>query len=101
MFNLLKIKALMSEKKITQKQLADDIGITRQTVANYFNGRSTIDVLTLGKIAELFNVDVNYFYNDKPNQANEPAEPYTKKPKYIEQRLDEVERRLNNLEKKT
>ena len=43
-FNVLKIKALILQKGISQEHLAAQINVTKQTIINYFNGRTRIDV---------------------------------------------------------
>lgn len=97
-FNVLKIKGLLSEKNISMQVFSDAIEVSRPTVANYFNGRSKIDVYTIEKIAAFFGVSVSYFFEEPADQVNEPQSSYTKKPKYIEQRLDEIEQRLTQIE---
>ena len=99
-FNLLKIKGLMSEKKITQDELAKMMQSTRQTISNYLAGRSKLDVHTLEKIASCLDVNVSYFFMDETDQLSEPTTSYAKKPKYIEQRIDELEQKYKELEKK-
>lgn len=56
------LKVLRSLKGITQKELADYLGCTEQTVANYENGRRGADYETQLKIAEFFNVSLDYLF---------------------------------------
>lgn len=73
-FNVLKIKSLILEKNITQEVLCAEIGVTKQTLINYFNGKTKLDVIMLGKIADFFNVSVSYFYTED----NETQRTYRK-----------------------
>jgi transcriptional regulator with XRE-family HTH domain len=98
-FNILKIKSLLTEKKITIQEFSRAINVSRPTVANYFNGRSKIDVYTIEDIASYLDVPVSYFFEEPTNEVKEPAGAYTKKPKYIEQRIDEIEQRLKKIER--
>lgn len=61
---ILKIKDLLSVKKITQEHLADIIGKNKHTISNYFNGKTKIDIDTLQDIAQALNVPVSYFFGE-------------------------------------
>ena len=101
-FNILKIKALLKEKKITQKDFAERIDVTSQTVINYFNGRSKIDVYTLEKIAKVLDVEVSYFFNgvQETNILNEPLPKYEKKRLFLEERIEDLENQILLINKK-
>ena len=100
-FNVLKIKGLIFEKKISQEMLAAEINVSKQTIINYFNGRTKIDVDTLERIAAFLNVSVNYFFTeDNLSQVNEPKEEYKPRKKYIEEQINELEQRVKKLEQK-
>lgn len=100
-FNILRLKALMKEKKITQKVLSENIDVTTQTVINYFNGRSKIDIYTLEKVCNFLNVDISYFFDDSPNNiVNEPLPTYEVKPLFLEQRMEEVEKEIKQIKNK-
>ncbi|WP_294141642.1 helix-turn-helix transcriptional regulator [uncultured Sanguibacteroides sp.] len=64
-----KIKELLKTKKVTYNELADMVGFTRPTVANWFKGTSKIDVDTLPIIAQKLNVPVSYFYDNSENNT--------------------------------
>jgi transcriptional regulator with XRE-family HTH domain len=57
-----KLRNLRSQKGLSLQQLAENIGVKRATISNYENsqGKPSIDVLI--KLANFFNVDVNYFF---------------------------------------
>jgi len=73
-FNVLKLKGLISQHKLTQGDFSEKIGVSRPTVINYFNGRSKIDVETLAIIADLFNVPVSYFFDEEVTPSHELKE---------------------------
>lgn len=65
------IKALRTEKNMTQDDLAEKLFVTRQTVSNYETGRSRPDVEMLTKIAEVLETDANtVIYGPKPAENN-------------------------------
>lgn len=54
------IRSLMEERGMTQDELAQAVGRTRQTVSQYVNGISEPGYDTLVKIADSFNVSVDF-----------------------------------------
>lgn len=54
------IRNLLGEQNITQDELAQKIGKTRQTVSQYVNGISEPGYETLVKIADFFNVSTDF-----------------------------------------
>lgn len=56
-----KIKILRKEKRLTQQELADGLGIKRATISNYEIDRRTPHMSELQRIAEFFGVGLDYF----------------------------------------
>ena len=56
-----RVKALRIEKDLTQEDLADAVKISRDHLSNIENGKHPINLKTLYKLAEFFNVDIKYF----------------------------------------
>jgi transcriptional regulator with XRE-family HTH domain len=61
----LKIKELRRYLSLTQEQLSADTGISRSRISQIEIGKfkPTLDSLT--NIARIYNIDVNYFFNDE------------------------------------
>lgn len=59
------IHALMKKQNVKIKQLADLIGVTRQTMTKYLEGEVIIDSEKLFKIAEFFGKPLDYFLENK------------------------------------
>lgn len=55
-----RIRSLRSEQHLSQQELADILEIGRSTLANYEQGKREPNFETLEKIADYFNVDMNY-----------------------------------------
>lgn len=53
------IAELRKEKDLTQKELANKIGVTDRAVSKWENGRGMPDVSLLRKISEIFDITVN------------------------------------------
>lgn len=55
-----KLKELRSLKGLTQKELADKLHVSFQTVSKWENGENEPDIATLKELAALFNCSVDY-----------------------------------------
>ena len=67
-----RLKALIEEKEITQKQAAKDLNIAPSTMGGYAQGTSEPDFETLKKLAQYFGVTSDYLLG-LPEQGNEGA----------------------------
>lgn len=54
------LKYLRNAYQFTQKQLADRLGLTANTVCEWEKGRSEPSITTIKKLAEIFDVTVDY-----------------------------------------
>ena len=57
---MIRIKELRNEKKQTLKQMAEAFGTSNQVISRYELGQTEPDFDTLIKIADYFNVSVDY-----------------------------------------
>jgi transcriptional regulator with XRE-family HTH domain len=55
-----KLRMLIEERNLTQKQVALDLNVAASTMGGYVQGSSEPDFDTLLKIAEYFNVSTDY-----------------------------------------
>lgn len=53
------------KNKITQKQLADQLGVKHNAISSWENGVNSIDIDTLFKVCKIFGVTVNDMYDIK------------------------------------
>ena len=67
-----KIKQLRKEKKLTQEELAEKIGISKRTLANWEDGVLSIKENKLKIMCEIFGVDMPYMlgYNNVKNKTD-------------------------------
>lgn len=57
----LRLKELRTNKKMSQKELADYLGMKRENISNYERGTVTnVSSDTLNKLSDLFNTSVDY-----------------------------------------
>ena len=84
-----KIKKLRNDKGLTQKDLADQVHVTFQTVSKWEKDENEPDVSTLREIAKLFGVTVDYLINEDEEvdiQEEVEEEPLVTKTIIVHQR---------------
>ncbi len=63
------ILRLLDERNIPATDLAQHLGVTRQTLTNYLKGISIVDSVKLVQIASFFNVSLDELINEKSEQV--------------------------------
>lgn len=58
-----KLKGIRAEKGYSLEEIADKIGVHRETFRKYENNPSTIEIGQLLKILDIYNVDTIYFFS--------------------------------------
>ena len=53
------IKKIREENKLTQKEMADVLGVTFQAVSKWENGKNVPDISILKEMSKMFNVDID------------------------------------------
>lgn len=56
----MRLKKLVAETGVSQQKLADYLGVTLQSVNYYINGKREPNIATLIKLADYFDVSVDY-----------------------------------------
>lgn len=65
------IKKIREENKLTQKELADKLGVTFQAVSKWENGKNVPDISILKEMSKMFNVDIDEILDgEKKNKKN-------------------------------
>ncbi len=65
----MRLKYLREKKNITQQRLAIDLNINQNTVSRYESGKRQADYQTLIKIADYFDVSLDYLLERTSNPA--------------------------------
>lgn len=85
---------LREGNNITQQTLADDLGITRQSLSLYEKADRTINIYLLHKIAKRFNVSTDYLLGLQEAPTNNPdvikSTEYTKLSKEAIEKLHQI-----------
>ncbi|MED4685709.1 transcriptional regulator [Bacillus mycoides] len=75
-----RLKQIRLEHKLTQEQLGEKINVTKVSVSGYENRNRTPDTETLQKLADYFDISVDYLLgrtnkrslNNTPDEFNQP-----------------------------
>lgn len=57
-----RLKALRLDKELSQEDVACEVKISRDHLSNIENGKYPLNIKTLYKLAEFFEVDMKYFF---------------------------------------
>lgn len=63
------IKKIRQDNKLTQKEMADILGVTYQAVSKWENGKNVPDVAILRDMSKKFNVDINEILEGKKKES--------------------------------
>lgn len=64
-----RIKKLRKSKGVTQRELADRLGISEQAISKWEKNLSNPSTKNLLQIAKIFGVSISYFYQDEESQS--------------------------------
>ena len=80
-----KLKKLRTEKNLTQKDLADQLHVTFQTVSKWESDINEPDFSTLKEIAKLLNCSIEYLFSEDEQPVEEQKEEAEETPVHVEQ----------------
>jgi len=66
-----RFRELLSERDINQQEIADFIGVKRQTVAQWKDGKTVPDIYNFQKLVEFFGIPYEYLLGDTNSRAKE------------------------------
>lgn len=71
------LRELRTSRKMTQKELAQALGISQNSISMYENGSRQPDMSLLASFADFFSVDMNYLLGSesRPVPPQSPEEP--------------------------
>ncbi|RZI50274.1 helix-turn-helix transcriptional regulator [Aeribacillus composti] len=93
-----RLKKLRESKRLSQQQLADKLNINRSTYARYELGQTQPDFETLEKLADFFEVSIDYLLG----RTDDPSNKYSDYPTLIKEDEKDIakdlEKIINSLE---
>ena len=70
-----RLKGLREERQLSQRAVADKLGVTQQAVAKWEAGKAEPDIATINKLADLFGVSVNLLLGALTPRSRESERP--------------------------
>ena len=64
-----RIRELRKQSRLSQQALADQIGVFRNTISNWETGYSQISLENAKKVAEYFEVTIDYLLGSESDQT--------------------------------
>jgi len=89
------LKQLRIEKNLSQKDVANAIGVDRTTYTKYETGKSQPDFVTMQKLAEFYSVSVDYLLGRTKIRNPYIPEEYAEKHKVTKRDLMQYEDFIN------
>ena len=68
------IKDARLQKNINQETLAEQLGVTRQTISSWENGKSYPDIVSVIKMSDIFNISLDKMLKEDKNLVNNMQE---------------------------
>jgi len=66
-----RLRLLIDETRVSQQEIADHVGVTRQAVSHWKDGKTIPDCFSFKKLAEFFKVPLEYLYGDTESKVKE------------------------------
>ena len=66
-----RLRLLIDETRVSQQEIADFVGVTRQAVSHWKDGKTIPDCFSFKKLAEFFKVPLEYLYGDTESKVRE------------------------------
>ncbi|MCD8005905.1 MAG: helix-turn-helix domain-containing protein [Oscillospiraceae bacterium] len=82
-----KIKNARLAEGLTQEQVAEALGVSRQTVSNWENGKTYPDIISVVKMSDLYHVTLDHLLKEES--------PVTEYLEYLEESTDTVKSKRN------
>lgn len=85
-----KLKTLLNEKNISQVELSKILGVSESTVGKWLLQKSMPRITIIEKLANYFQIDKTYFFNDDELITNDLPELTAKDEREIESDLEDM-----------
>ncbi len=66
----IKIKNARTQAKLTQEDVAEALGVSRQTISNWENEKSYPDIISVLKMSDLYSVSLDYLLKGEAPMSN-------------------------------
>ena len=69
-----KLYKLRESRNMSQEELAERLGVSRQTISNWENDKVTLDVDKAQELCKLYNIDMNTLFDIAPPTRTHPQQ---------------------------
>ncbi len=66
----IKIKNARLKARLTQEQVAEALGISRQTISNWETGKTYPDIISVVKLSDLYNISLDHLLKEEKLMSN-------------------------------
>lgn len=87
-----KLLDLRRREGLSQEQLAERLGVTRQSVSKWESGTAVPELAKLVALSDLFSVSVDYLVKDRLEEPERPAEAPPPSTAKLEEQVEEISR---------
>ncbi len=85
-----KLLELRRREGLSQEQLADRLGVTRQSVSKWESGTAAPELAKLVALSDLFSVSVDYLVKDRLEELERPTEAPPPSTARLEKQVEEI-----------
>ncbi len=89
------IKRIRKENNLSQEQLAEKLGVSRQSVSKWESGQSYPEMDKMLKICDMFNYNINELLNENVKEVKEEKQSKNNFNKYVEDFFAYVTKTVN------
>lgn len=89
------LKKIRKDNNLSQEQLADKLGVSRQSVSKWESGLAYPEMDKMLQLCKLFNLNIDELLNKDINEVNESKQSKNKENKYIDDFLDFITKTIN------
>lgn len=93
------LKEFRKQQNLTQKEVAEKLYITRQAVSNWETGKTSPDLETLHKLAELYHVPIETFFKKPAFKQEGEQTQLNEDPKKWQKEENQQVNYINNFRK--
>ena len=87
-----KLQELRRREGLSQEQLADQLGVTRQSVSKWESGAASPELSKLIALSDLFGISIDYLVKDHLEEPERPAEAPPPSMVKLEEQVEEISR---------
>lgn len=85
-----KLPELRRKAGLSQEQLADRLGVTRQSVSKWESGTAIPELSKLVALSDLFSVSVDYLVKDRLEEPDQPGSEVPPSTSKLEEQVEEI-----------